>query len=247
MKLKKLIIKTSLYITLLATGFLIGIYATISTPGDSYYVKEINSSEMYPKGKYQPKDPCKYWTGQLKKIKIIGNKKFKNKPDISLEKEFSDMACGKLTYLVFTHGQWTVTVRKDQPNRSIIVTDAAGISVGFSDDKLLGKSISIDQKERPLFVEVSDRNKDGYFEYLQYTDYRKNNYIGIFTDYNMDGQIDLRAPGRPINPSVYIDGKWHTFYYTKIKGRQTSYILYKGKRYNVDTRKYPFKLSLIKK
>lgn len=238
MKLKKLIIKTGLYITLLAIGFLIGIYAAISTPDDSYYVKEINSSKMYAKGQ------CEREKKRMKRIKGYDEKIRKRFTAID-DKDSIDEACGKYTYLKFSHGQWTVTTRKEKPNRTIIVSDAAGNSIVFDNDKKLGKSIHISQKKRPLFVHVSDRNKDGHFEHLEYSSHAKNKYIGSFIDFNMDGQIDFRILDSPKKFSVYIDDKWHNIHETKINGKRISYIHYKGKRYKVDTRSYPFKLTLI--
>lgn len=191
---------------------------------------------MYPSTHKSVEDSCKEWGDYLKKLK--------NKPGIGIDKDLADTACGKFSFLIFNHGNWTVTTRKENPERLLTVDDGSGHSVTFM--KIEKRPVIIISKDNDKsLLSLEDTNKDGKYEKLSYTSYKGDKENGYFADFNMDGIMDLRIPTSGV-PEAYIHGKWYKYYYTKIKGRPAVYIIYKGKRYLLNAGYYPYKLTLLK-
>lgn len=190
---------------------------------------------MYPSTHKPVEDSCKEWRDYLKKLK--------NKPGISISKDLAETACGKFSFLIFNHGNWTVTTRKENPDKILIVEDGNGHTITFS--KIEKNRVILIGKKDKLLLSLEDTNKDGKYEKLSYTSYKGDENNGHFIDFNMDGIIDLRMLTNSV-PEAYIDGKWYKYHSTKIKGRRAVYIIYKGRRYLLNAGYYPYKLTLLK-
>lgn len=145
-------------------------------------------------------------------------------------------------------GPYSVIEYPEAPYETFEVTSMGNSLFAKSGNNL----VVFHPKTKLTMVSIEDVNNDGAPDRIDYDIYdSKERYLGTTSDYNFDGQSDLKInvtydKGTP-EPSaaVWIKSEWHQIHEQarNSEGLVNRFIILSGKKVSIDISKYPFKLG----